>query len=173
MVQKEFLLNDAYFIKYPKFHDDRGFFQKVLTNAEYTISEQYYSKSNKNVLRGIHFQLPPFDHDKIVTCISGKAIDLIIDLRTNSETYLKYATINLNSENGVTVFIPKGFGHGFLSLEDETILLYNTSTSYSSSHDSGILWNSIDYKWPIEKPIISDRDRCLQNLENFNSPFIK
>ena len=107
----------------------------------------------------------------MITCINGKALDFIIDLRVNSQTYLKFATINLEENDGITVFIPKGYGHGFLSLEDNTILLYNTSTSYSADHDTGILWNSTDYKWPITKPIMSDRDLNFPKLQYFNSPF--
>ena len=93
MIKKEYLINDAYFVEFARFEDNRGFFQKTLTNYSNQISEQYFSKSNKNVLRGVHFQIPPYDQEKIITCISGKALDFIIDLRVNSKTYLKFATI--------------------------------------------------------------------------------
>ena len=171
MIKKEYLINDAYFVEFARFEDNRGFFQKTLTNYSNQISEQYFSKSNKNVLRGVHFQIPPYDQEKIITCISGKALDFIIDLRVNSKAYLKFATINLNANDGITVFIPRGYGHGFLALENNTILLYNTTTSYSADHDSGILWNSTNYKWPIIEPIISERDLKFPKLDNFTSPF--
>ncbi len=171
MFQKKIILNDAYYLETPKLNDTRGYFQKIFSKNKIDISEQYYSKSNKNVLRGLHFQRPPHDQEKIVTCINGSALDLIIDLRINSKTYLKFATVNLTSKDGITIFIPKGFAHGFLALENDTILLYNTSTSYSQNHDSGILWNSINFEWPIKNPIISERDLTFDKLENFISPF--
>ena len=166
--------SDSYIISYERISDERGFFQKIFSsNSNYNFLEQYFSSSKKNTLRGIHFQLPPHDHDKLVYCIKGKVLDLIIDLRLNSPHYLQFKTTVLEENNTKAIFIPKGFGHGFLSLEDDSILNYSTSTIYNNKHDSGILWSSLSYNWPVLNPLVSLRDNSFQSLKNFKTPFKK
>lgn len=171
-MKKNYFFGDSFTISYERLVDNRGFFQKIYSdNHDYYFKEQYFSLSNFKSLRGIHFQLPPYDHDKLVYCISGKALDLIIDLRHGSPNYLKHRTLILEEKNTQALFIPKGFGHSFLSLEDKTILVYCTTTIYNKEYDSGILWSSIEYEWPINNPIVSDRDNSFIELKNFHSPF--
>lgn len=171
-MKKNYFFGDSYTISFNRISDKRGYFQKIYSdNYCYNFKEQYFSLSNLRSLRGIHFQLPPYDHDKLVYCISGKALDLIIDLRCGSPNYSKYKTIILEEKKTQALFIPRGFGHGFLSLADKTILVYGTSTIYSKEHDSGIHWSSIGYEWPINNPIVSERDNNFIELKNFNSPF--
>lgn len=173
----------AFGLRLEAHHDDRGGFCKLFQASAMgevlgprpATTEQYVSTSNAGVVRGIHFQLPPADHEKFVYCLDGAALDVIVDLRKGSPTEGKVASIRLDppSENGVTgVFIPRGCGHGFLSLKDQTVLLYSVSTEYAPLLDSGVLWSSIDFDWPSSDPIISDRDRSFPSRAHFDSPFV-
>lgn len=158
--------------------DDRGLFLKVFNydffrnsklNADF--KEFYYSTSNKNVIRGMHFQVPPYHHAKLIYVSHGRILDVVIDLRRSSATYKKHFAIELNDINGKYLYIPVGFAHGFLSLENETIVNYAQTSCYSKEHDSGILFNSFEFEWEIDNPIISDRDLSFVELNNFESPF--
>jgi len=122
-------------------------------------------------LRGVHFQTPPDDHYKLVTCLNGSVIDVIVDLRKNSSTFKKCFSLILNAQNKKMIYVPKGCGHAFLSLEDNSVLFYKVSTVYSPENDKGILWNSIDYDWPVSKPILSSRDMAHPTMNHFKSPF--
>ena len=159
--------------------DERGVFQKIYNHDEFQedgiemeFKEQYFTCSNKNVLRGMHFQLPPHDQSKLITCLTGSVLDVFLDLRKNSATYGQTDSIILSEDSGVSVFLPIGIAHGFLSLEDNSGMLYNTSSVYNPHSDSGILWNSIDYPWPIKNPETSDRDKKHLRLDKFNTPFV-
>ncbi len=160
--------------------DDRGSFTKTFNknffeenNLCTVFTENYFSKSKKDVIRGMHFQLSPFDHDKLVYVPSGAVLDVILDLRKNSKTFGKYICINLSELNKKSVYIPKGLAHGFKSLEDDTIMMYNVSTVYQREADFGISYDSFDFDWQVENPIISERDKNLISFEEFikNSPF--
>ena len=148
------------------FHSDE--FKKH--NLNFEIKEQFYSKSKKNILRGLHFQLPPKATKKLVTCISGRVLDCVVDLRKKSPTYLKSFTIELNDPSKI-LFIPEGFAHGFCSLEDDSTLLYMNSEVFYPEFDSGIKWNSLGINWPVKAPIISERDEKLVPFKDFNNPF--
>jgi len=149
------------------FHKEVFQENKLITD----FTEEYYSTSKKDVLRGLHFQTPPDDHVKCVTCVFGKIFDVVVDLRKNSKTYKKHFTIELDSKKGNMLYIPKGLAHGFLVLSDEAIFLNRTSTVYSPTNDAGIHWDSCDIDWPIKNPILSEKDRLMVNLKDFNSPF--
>jgi dTDP-4-dehydrorhamnose 3,5-epimerase len=158
--------------------DDRGLFLKLFnydffrnSKLDADFKEFYYSTSNKNVIRGMHFQVPPYHHAKLVYVSHGRILDVVIDLRRSSATYKKHFTIELNGINGKYLYIPVGFAHGFLSLENETIVNYAQTSCYSKEHDSGILFNSFEFEWEIDNPIISDRDLSFVELNNFESPF--
>ena len=161
------------------FRDKRGIFQKIYHQDKYqenaldvTFKEQYFTCSNKNVLRGMHFQLPPYDQSKLVTCLTGSVLDVFLDLRKNSKTYGQTDSHVLSEDSGKSIFLPSGIAHGFLSLEDNSGILYNTSTVYNPSSDYGIMWNSVDYCWPISNPQISERDKSHVVFDQFNTPFI-
>lgn len=164
---------------FPKiFFDDRGKFVKTFHSDSFkrfnlctNFKEEYYSISNKNVLRGLHFQLPPEDHVKLVYCIQGMATDVIVDLRLGSNTYGQYEVFNLSNNKGNILYIPKGVAHGSLAEQDNTILVYKTSTVHAPNKDSGLRWNSLGIDWPKANYIISDRDKNLETFENFVSPF--
>lgn len=158
------------------FTDKRGDFVKTF-HAETFVSlglntewpEEYFSVSSRNVLRGMHFQIPPYDHSKLVCCIRGQAIDVLLDLRLGSPTFGRNSKLNLSRYSGV--YIAPGVAHGFLSLEDDTVLLYRVSKAYNAEHDAGILWNSFGVSWPIDNPLVSERDSRFPRFGEFKSPF--
>lgn len=158
--------------------DERGSFIKLFNydffinkNLNTDFKEFYYSISKKNVLRGMHFQVPPFQHAKLVYVSCGKILDVVVDLRKTSATYNKYFAIELDNVNGRLLYIPVGFAHGFLALENETIVNYAQTSCYSKEHDTGVLFNSFGLKWSVDNPIISNRDLSFIDLKNFRSPF--
>lgn len=158
--------------------DDRGIFVKTYhheyfkeNNLQTKFKEEYFSSSFKGVLRGLHFQLPPYDHVKLVYCISGTVLDAVVDLRKGSPTYGKFELFELSLEKGNIIYIPIGMAHGFYVLSKEASMVYNVSEVYSSQHDSGIKWDSVDIPWPNQNPIVSNRDKQLTAFSEFNSPF--
>lgn len=157
-------------IKPEVFSDSRGLFfesynadifKKNGLNINFVQDNQ--SISEINVLRGMHFQKPPFMQAKLVRVIKGAVIDVVVDLRKNSKTYGTYFSAELNDENQLMMLIPEGFAHGFLSLANDTIFHYKCSNFYSKQSEGGILWNdkTIDVKWGVENPIVSDKDLVL------------
>ena len=161
------------------FDDCRGSFVKVFhedafakVGLESKFAEEYYSTSRKGVIRGLHFQVPPEDHVKLVYCISGSAFDVVVDLRVGSPTFGNHEVFSLRSDLANMIYIPKGMAHGFCSLSESTTLVYKTSTVYSPTCDSGILWNSVDIDWPEIFPVLSDRDKSFPDFKSFISPFI-
>ncbi|MET2984904.1 dTDP-4-dehydrorhamnose 3,5-epimerase [Aureibaculum conchae] len=160
------------------FKDDRGKLIKTFhkdtfleLGLETDFKEEYYSVSKKNVLRGLHFQTPPEDHVKCVTCISGKIFDAVVDLRKNSSTYKQNFTLELDAEKGNMLYIPKGFAHGFYALTENAIFLNRTTTVYNPNCDTGIKWDSCGIDWPFDNPILSGKDEQMVKLENYSSPF--
>lgn len=154
--------------------DERGLFVKSFNkntfkenNLDFEIRESYYSISNKNVIRGMHFQLPPYDHEKLVYVPKGSILDVIVDLRKKSKTYKKFISVNLSDENKKSIFIPKGLAHGFKSLENYTITVYNVATEYNPSNDHGIRFDSFDFDWEVTNPILSQRDLSFELLGDF------
>ena len=159
------ILEGVFIIKNFNASDDRGLFVKTFNKnmfqemkIDFDIKESYFSVSKKNVIRGMHFQLPPFDHEKLVFVPKGSIIDVVVDLRSNSTTYKKYIFVELSDKNKKSIFIPKGLAHGFKSLEDETITVYNVATEYNPEADAGIHYDSFSFDWKVEEPIISKRD---------------
>lgn len=167
-----------YILETDNFVDTRGSFQKLF-NKDFFVenhldsgfSEFYYSVNKKGVVRGMHFQLPPHDHAKLVYVSQGRILDAVVDLRKGSDKYLQHFSIELNSDDGKYLYIPKGFAHGFASLEDGSIVNYAQTSCYAPSHDRGILSSSCGIVWPFEKPIISGRDLTFERLSDFKSPF--
>ena len=170
---------DGCFELQPEIFDDaRGRFVKIFHSEQFEkagleteFKEEYYSVSGCGVLRGLHFQLPPEDHVKMVYCVSGEVFDVVVDLRVGSPTYKVVSTFKLSAQKANCIYIPKGMAHGFCVTSDSATLVYRVGTVHSPNHDSGILWNSVDVNWPIHEPLISARDLTFQKLENFQSPF--
>ena len=144
------------------------FLQKGLNDIDF--KEIYFSVSQKDTIRGMHFQLPPYEHAKLIYLTNGCVEDVILDLRKGVGTYGHFLNIKLNAfENAL--YIPKGFAHGFKTLENNTIMVYNQTSTYNKNADTGILFDTIGYNWGIKKPIISERDLSFQSFNNFKSPF--
>jgi dTDP-4-dehydrorhamnose 3,5-epimerase len=160
------------------FKDERGFFyesyNKNNLNSNIVFVQDNESKSYKGVIRGLHFQAPPFEQTKLVRCVSGKILDVAVDLRINSKTYGKSFSIELSSENNKQLFVPKGFAHGFQVLSETAIVNYKVDNFYNPKSDSGIIWNdkdlSIDWNFDL-KPILSVNDLKLMSFRELKSPF--
>jgi dTDP-4-dehydrorhamnose 3,5-epimerase/CDP-3, 6-dideoxy-D-glycero-D-glycero-4-hexulose-5-epimerase len=159
--------------------DQRGHFIKTLHQTSFEkygleaqFKESFYSVNNKGVIRGMHFQIPPDDHVKLVYCNAGSLIDVVLDIRNSSPTYGNSIAVELSGTNHRSLYIPRGLAHGFETLEDQTIMTYLTSTEHSPNADAGILYNSFEHQWLSNKPILSDRDKSFTTLENFKSPFV-
>lgn len=172
-------IKDVYELLSDLMCDNRGFFLKTFTHSYFEANklntewkEEYFSMSHINVLRGMHFQVPPYSVEKLVTCLSGSVLDVVVDLRSKSPTYLKVYSTILDSKSPKSIYIPKGCAHGFLSLAENSLLHYKVSEEYNPIHDKGILWSTIDYNWPILNGlIISDRDKFHPSLDSFDNPF--
>jgi len=163
----------------PVFPDRRGRFVKTFQDSLFSrnglatgFAEEYYTVSHRGVLRGLHFQLPPMEHHKVVYCVAGEVLDAVVDLRVGSPAYGRFATFALNAETASILYLPPGLAHGFLVLSGSAIMLYKVTTPYSPGHDSGILWNSAGIPWPDRSPVLSERDGKFPPLSGFQSPFL-
>lgn len=161
------------------FADSRGRFVKTFHSDVFRerglatdFREQYYSESARNVLRGMHFQVPPADHEKLVCCLAGSVLDAVLDIRKGSPTYGKHVLLELSSERANMIYVPRGLAHGFLVVSETALVSYNVTTVHSPSHDRGILWNSAGIPWPAKRPILSDRDSRFVPFDDFDSPFV-
>jgi len=164
-------LKDARLIKLFRQEDDRGVFFKPFhyTTLEkegihFEAKESICSVSKKDVVRGMHFQKEPYAQAKVVYCPHGAILDVILDIRPESETYGKFEAFELSSENGHALYIPEGFAHGFLALTNDAITSYIMNREYQPESDAGILWDSFGFEWPVETPIISVRDLAFGGL---------
>lgn len=162
------------------FNDQRGYFFESYNQERYFNIEMNMlfvqdneSKSGKDVLRGLHFQKPPFAQGKLVRVIQGKVLDVAVDIRKGSPTYGHYHAVELDSVSKKMFYIPEGFAHGFLTLEDDTIFSYKCTNYYNKESEGSILWSdeTIGVKWDVENPILSDKDKEGPLLKDFQSPF--
>lgn len=145
-----------------------GAFQELELAVDFR--ESYYSVSHRNVIRGMHFQLPPHEHDKLVYVTQGKIIDVVVDLRPASPSYLQHVALPIN-EHYSAVYIPRGCAHGFLTLSETATVVYNVTSVYEPAADAGIRWDSIGYEWPVNSPIVSDRDKAFIKIADLPTPF--
>ena len=164
------------------YKDSRGFFFEPYNKSKF---DEYFgitnfvqdneSKSSKGVLRGFHFQKPPYDQAKLVRCIDGEVLDIALDLRKKSNTFGQFEKVILSSENKKQFFIPRGFAHAFLVLSESAIFSYKVDNVYAPEYDDGIIWNdpnlSIDWGFDKSELIISEKDKKLILFSDFNSPF--
>lgn len=162
--------------------DDRGYFfesfkKEALENfigEEIHFCQDNEAKSSKGVLRGLHYQLPPYAQSKLVRVVKGKVLDIVVDIRKKSPTFGKHVAVELSDENKLQLFIPKGFAHGYVVLEENTIFSYKVDNYYAAEHDRGIMFSdsglAIDWKLPLNELIISDKDKqqpLFKNVELF------
>ena len=158
------------------FKDDRGYFYESFSQREFeekvchtTFVQDNQSKSSYGVLRGLHFQKPPYSQSKLVRCIKGTVLDVAVDIRKGSPTFGKYVAVELSEENHRQFFVPRGFAHGFAVLTPEAVFQYKCDNFYAPGHEGAIAWNDpslgIDWKVLPEQAIISEKDQ--------NNPFLK
>ena len=159
--------------------DERGYFlesynkKKLEHILDIDFVQDNESCSHKGVLRGLHFQKPPFAQAKLIRVINGSVLDVVVDLRKDSKTYSQYYKHQLSAENKQQLFIPEGFAHGFVVLEDDTIFSYKCSKYYNKESEVSILWRdtTINIDWEINNPIISEKDKNAQAFVDFVTPF--
>ena len=149
-------IQDVYILEPTVFGDHRGYFLESFNLDKFeeniypvNFLQDNESKSSKGVLRGLHFQKPPFSQAKLVRCIEGTVIDVAVDLRKGSPTYGKHVAIELSGENKRQLFVPRGFAHGFLVLSESAIFAYKVDNSYAPTHDAGIRWDDslLNIQW--------------------------
>lgn len=173
---------DVIIIEPKVFGDERGYFFESFNQKEFekhvgqiNFIQDNESKSCKGVLRGLHFQKPPYTQSKLLRCIEGKVLDVIVDLRQDSSTYKQSLSIVLSGENKKQIFVPKGFAHGFLVLSDTATIAYKVDQYYAPDHDSGIAWDDqdINIDWGIcaEDIQLSGKDINLKPLAEIKNPF--
>ncbi len=175
-------IEGVFILKPHIFNDERGYFFESFSARKFeekvaktTFIQDNESKSSYGVVRGLHFQKPPFAQSKLVRVIKGAVLDVAVDIRKNSPTYGKYIAVELTEENKLQLFIPRGFAHGFSVLSNEAIFQYKCDNFYNKESEGSILWNdeilNIDWKIPKEKIILSEKDKNSQAFKSFLSPF--
>lgn len=180
MVVESTFIKDLFIIKPTVFEDNRGYFYESFNKKKFSFLPETFefvqdnqSKSQKNVLRGLHFQSPPFAQAKLVSVIKGAVLDVVVDIRKNSSTYGKHFSIELTEQNKFQLFVPVGFAHGFKTLENDSIFFYKCSNYYNKESEGCILWNdnSLNINWDVTNPILSEKDMMGIEFKNFISPF--
>lgn len=168
-------LEGVFEIQNNKFEDVRGAFVKTFHSTTFIehgldidFKESFYSVSKKGVLRGMHFQIPPHDHSKLVYVTHGEILDVAVDIRKTSPTFGEYFCTKLSAENANSLYMSKGFAHGFLTLSETATVVYQTTTVHEPSHDKGVRWDSFGFDWNnqnIDETLISERDKSFPALE--------
>ena len=178
---KKLSIPDVILITPEVFNDGRGVFMETYKKSAFEkagIKENFiqdnYSSSKKNVLRGLHYQIPPMEQAKLVRCIRGKVFDVAVDIRKGSPCFGEWTGDYLSEENKNIIFIPAGFAHGYLVLSEEAEIVYKVSKEYSKDHERGIFWKDptvgIEWPFPVE-PILSEKDKKLPLLDEAENSF--
>jgi len=169
-------LKDAILIDLERRGDDRGFFARTFCVDEFAaqglptefVQQNTSYSANKGTLRGMHFQRAPHGEDKLIRCLRGAIVDIIIDLRPDSPTFQKWEAFELNDENKRQLLVPKGFGHGFQTVSDHVEVTYLVSAKYTPSAEGGVRWNdpAFGIKWPLEPTEMSDKDKTWPDFQS-------
>ena len=157
------------------FKDDRGYFYESFSQREFeekvcrtTFVQDNQSKSSYGVLRGLHFQKPPYCQSKLVRCIKGAVLDVAVDIRQGSPTFGKYVAVELTEENHRQFFVPRGFAHGFAVLSEEAVFQYKCDNFYCKESEGSVAWNdpqlAIDWRIPADKVLLSEKDKLSKNI---------
>lgn len=174
--------NPVQLIEPKRFGDARGWFTETYSEPTFAargikcrfVQDNHSLSVAPYVLRGLHFQRPPYGQDKLVRCVRGRIFDVAVDVRTGSPTFGHWVSAELSAENGRQLFIPVGFAHAFLTLEPNCEVTYKCSETYAPSHDGGVRWDTAGIDWPLPadiRPELSDKDIALPSLAEFRSPF--
>lgn len=163
------------------FGDDRGYFYESYNKAlfenfgiDHEFVQDNQSLSNRGVLRGLHFQNPPYAQGKLVRVIQGSVLDVVVDIRKGSPTYGQHHKVMLSGENKLMFWVPPGFAHGFATLEDQTIFSYKCTNLYNKESEGSVLWNdpALNIDWGLESPLLSEKDREARPLAELDSQFL-
>lgn len=174
MTITETLLNGVYVIEPRVFGDSRGWFMETYSKVKTPeidcdfVQDNHSFSAHKGTLRGIHFQKSPMEQAKLVRCARGVIMDFAVDLRPDSNSFGQWIGVELSAENKKQLFIPRGFGHGFITLTDDVEIIYKADNYYSAEHDAGILWSDpeIGINWSFEQPTLSEKDKALPLLKD-------
>lgn len=181
MTIQETSIKGLLIIKPRVFTDERGYFFESYNMKSFKdlgiddpFLQDNQSLSQKGVLRGLHFQNPPFAQGKLVRVINGSVIDVAVDIRKNSPTYGKHEKIFLSGKNKTMFWIPPGFAHGFITLEDNTLFSYKCTALYNKSSEGSIIWNdeNLNIDWEYPNPLVSSKDQGATKFEQLDSQFI-
>ncbi len=160
------------------FADARGSFVKTYHEGlfrelgiHFAPREEFFSVSRRGVVRGMHFQTPPMAQAKVVFCLAGSVLDVVVDLRKTAPTFGRSYARELSAASREILFIPVGFAHGFVALTDDALMYYLAGEVHSPQHDAGIRWDSFGFDWPVKQPSLSERDLKFPTLADFASPF--
>ena len=174
MIFTETKLKGAFVIDIERLADDRGFFARSFCEKEFkdhglnprVVQGNISFNEKKGTLRGMHYQIKPFEEVKLVRCTRGAIYDVIVDLRSDSPTFKQYFGLLLTAHNRLSLYVPAGFAHGFITLEDDTEVFYQMSEFYSPEHARGFRWNdpAFGIEWPLEPAMISERDRLYTDF---------
>lgn len=162
-----------------RFTDERGYFSETFSQRDFNAAvggevefvQDNESLSAKGVLRGMHFQVPPAPMGKLVRVVSGAILDVAVDIRKGSPTYGNHEAVRLDADEGLQFWIPEGFAHGFLALEEGTKIAYKCTEFYDPECDSGIRYDNLGIDWGIDNPLVSPKDTGAISLDDFDSPF--
>lgn len=174
MIFTETKLKNSFILEPERLYDERGFFARAWCQKEFEahglesglVQCNISFSKTRGTLRGMHYQAAPYEEAKLVRCTRGAIYDVMIDLRPDSPTFKQYVAVSISAENRKMVYIPKGFAHGFQTLEDDTEVFYQMTEFYHPDSSKGIRWNDPTFgiDWPIEVSVISERDRLYTNF---------
>jgi dTDP-4-dehydrorhamnose 3,5-epimerase len=175
-------IKDLIIIEPNVFGDDRGYFFETyntqswesITDKTPNFVQDNESLSHKGVLRGLHFQKPPFAQGKLVRVVKGSVLDVAVDLRKNSPTYGEHFKIILTEENKKQLYVPEGFAHGFLTLKDNTVFSYKCTNFYNKESEGGLQWDDpkLNIDWEMKNPLLSEKDEFYEDFVTFATPFM-
>ena len=178
---KERKLKGVYEVTLKPILDKRGFFMRTFDHKIFDnmglkrewVQENHSRSEQKGIIRGLHFQLPPYSETKMVRCIEGAVLDVFVDLREGSETYGEWDAIELSAENKKAIFIPRGFAHGFCTITEISEIVYKVDNYYHKESERGLMWNDedVNINWPCKDPILSDKDQLNLTLKEFKTKY--
>lgn len=171
-------------LRTPRFGDDRGWFSETWSRARFHaagidcdfVQDNHSRSEAAGVVRGLHFQRPPYAQAKLVRCVRGAVLDVVVDLRAGSPTFGQHHAVELSAESGDQLFVPPSFAHGFVTLQPETEVVYKVSAPYAPAHEAGLAWDDPDLSiaWPVaaSEAVLTDRDRNWPRLRDLDTPFV-
>lgn len=177
MIIRGRILQGTYEITLEPKTDERGFFMRTYDRKIFQkygldrnwIHENHSKSIKKGIIRGLHFQFPPYTESKLVRCVRGTIFDVFVDLRKNSPTFGRWDFVELSEENKKMIYIPRGFAHGFCTLTDVSEVVYKVDNNYMPDAEGGIIWNDkkLNINWPAKTPILSKKDADLPSMDEF------